>query len=52
MLNATVSHEMRGPISIMTQNIEQQANELEEIKKDFSEFKADLKEIEKTCTPP
>lgn len=28
MLNATVSHEMRGPISSMSQNIERQSNDL------------------------
>ena len=51
MLNATVSHEMRGPISSMTQNIERQSKELKEIQKDFSSFKQDLKEIKKSCTP-
>jgi hypothetical protein len=51
MINATVSHEMRGPISSMTMSNEQMGRELKEIKKDLSESIDDLKELEKTITP-
>jgi septal ring factor EnvC (AmiA/AmiB activator) len=51
MLNATVSHEMRGPISSMAQNIERQSNDLQEITKDFDQLKYDLKNMKKIAIP-
>ena len=48
MLNATVSHEMRGPICSISQNIDQQAIELEAIKNEFCHFQKELADLVKT----
>jgi signal transduction histidine kinase len=43
MLNATVSHEMRGPISAISMNIEQLEVELKGIQKELDTFKKDMR---------
>jgi signal transduction histidine kinase len=47
MLNATVSHEMRGPISSISQSIEQNEREISGMRSEFEAFYKDVKELVK-----